>query len=121
MTDDPLEGFRSVRAVAREIEHADPDSELWGRLYLGDAASKIMRGVANREDITKVMASLIAQCELDTQDSCRTLLEQTSLNDPAALKAHFDARISAGIVGRINQFVRDGFAASEFINNPTKE
>lgn len=114
---DPLEGFRGpVAAVANQIERMTPDSSLWQRLYLGDAASKIMRGVAERTDIVKVMAIMIAQCELDTQAACRQLVSEDSLDTAPARKAHFDARISAGILGRLNQYIHDGTLAAEQIN-----
>lgn len=115
---DPLEGFRApLAAVAGQVEHMPPESALWQRLYLGDAASKIMRGVAERADIAKVMAHMIAQCELDAQASCRALIAESAVDTPAARKAHFDARISAGILGRLNQYINDGFAAANTINS----
>lgn len=117
MTDDPLDGFRGSRhAVARQIEHADPNNELWGRLYLGDAANKIMRGVATRTDIVKVMAMMIAHCELDTQTACKALLECDDPASPEARKAHFDARVSGAILGRLNEYIHDGEAAGEALN-----
>jgi hypothetical protein len=116
--DDPLEGFRAPLAgLARHVEKAAPDDALWQRLYLGDAASKIMRGVAARVDIAKVLAMMIAQCEVEVQVACNTILDATDLTDPVARKAHFDARVSAAILGRINQYVRDGTRAGEEINN----
>lgn len=115
--DDPLDGYRApLSALAHRVEAMDVNDVLWQRLYLGDAAVKIMRGVAQRAEISKVMAMLIAQCELDTQASCQQMLECTDLSDPKARKAHFDARVSAGILGRINQYVHDGEQAADIIN-----
>lgn len=116
--DDPLDGYRApLGALARQIEGLGDNDSLWQRLYLGDAATKIMRGVAQRAEISKVMAMLIAQCELDTQASCQQLLNCTDLSSPIAQKAHFDARISAGILGRLNQYIHDGELAAEAINS----
>lgn len=116
---DPLEGFRAapIAALADQIERMSPESALWQRLYLGDAASKIMRGVAERTDIAKVMAHMIAQCELDAQAACRAIVAEDALDTVGARKAHFDARISAGILGRMNQYINDGMQAAEAINN----
>jgi hypothetical protein len=115
---DPLDGYRApLSAVARHVERANDNDSLWQRLYLGDAASRMMRGVAKREDISKVMAMMIAQCELDTQASCQQILDCTDLSDPKARKAHFDARVSAGILGRLNQYINDGERAGEVINS----
>jgi hypothetical protein len=115
---DPLDGFRApVAAIARQLETLDDDAPLWQSLYLADAAKGIMRGVAQRKDIAKVMAMMIAQCEMDTQMLCQRLLDCTDLNTEAARKAHFDARISAGILGRLNQYIHDGERAAEAINN----
>lgn len=115
---DPLDGFRApLNAVAMQVEQMSPDSALWQRLYLGDAASKIMRGVAERVDIAKVMAHMIAQCELDVQAACRSLIAESDIDSEVARKAHFDARISAGILGRLNQYINDGNAAANTINS----
>lgn len=120
MTDDPLDGFRAtVVSVAGHIHAADPNpsNALWQRLYLGDAASKIMRGVAEREDIARVLAMMIAQCELDVQASCRSMIAEEDVTSAASRKAHFDARIAAGILGRMNQYINDGATAAEQINS----
>jgi hypothetical protein len=115
---DPLDGFRApLNAVAMQVEQLSPESALWQRLYLGDAASKIMRGVAERTDIAKVMAHMVAQCELDAQAACRALIAESDMQSADARKAHFDARISAEILGRLNQYINDGLTAAHTINS----
>lgn len=117
-TDDPLDGYRGTPlGLARQIEDAKPDSVIWDRLYLGDAAKKIMLGVANRQDIAKVMAHMIAQCELGVQASSRELLTIDDPGSPAGRHQHYLARIEAGILGRMNQLISDGMQAADIINN----
>lgn len=118
---DPLDGFRgNVTQFARQVvaESGRPDAELWGRMYVGSAALRLMQGIASREDITMVMARMVAQCEMDVQQSCTEFIQATDPDSPAARKAHFEARVSAAIVGRINQFVQDAQAAEREYNNP---
>jgi hypothetical protein len=115
---DVLDGYRApLSAVARQVEQIGDNDSLWQRLYLGDAASKIMRGIAKQQEVGKVMAMLIAQCELDTQSLCQQIIACDSLDTPEARHAHFNARISAGILGRLNQYISDGERAAEQINS----
>lgn len=114
---DPLDGFRApVAQLAAKVEQLPPEAGLWQRLYLGDAARRIMRGVAERTDIAKVMAMVIAQCEIDVQAACRALVAEPALDSEEARRAHFEARIAAGILGRLNQYITDGQQAAEQIN-----
>ncbi len=118
---DPLDGYRgNVVEFARSVvrESSKPDSILWDRVYVGSAALKLMNGVASREDITQVMARVVAQCELDIQQSCKEFIAEVDPGSPKARKAHFEARVSASIVGRLNQMVADAVAAEAEYNNP---
>jgi hypothetical protein len=115
---DPLDGFRGTPLVlAKKIEHAKPDDELWDRLYLGDAAKKIMLGVASSKDIAKVMANMIAQCEVGVQQSAKNLLTIDDPGSPEGRQQHLLAKIEASILGRMNQLINEGIVAADAINN----
>lgn len=103
--------------LGRRLADADPvsDTHLWAQLYLGDAAVKLMRGVADARDIAKVMGYVIAQCEQDVQNGARELLAMEDTSTAEYRKLHFDTRVSAGILNRINQLVRDGQQAAALI------
>lgn len=109
--------------LGRRIAQADPagDTQLWAQLYLGDAAVKLMRGVADTHDIGKVLGYVIAQCEQDVQNGARSLLAMEDTGSAEYRKLHFDTRVSAGILNRINQLVRDGQQAAALIEQqPTQ-
>lgn len=115
---DTLDGFRdSSLSLARKVESLKPDDFLWHRLYLGNAASKLMQGIAERSEIAKVMAVVIAQCEYEVQSNCMKLLKNNDPDSPAAREAHFNARVASGILGKINHLIRDGETAAQEINS----
>lgn len=103
--------------LGRRISEADPDDSplLWEQLYLGQAAMSLMRGVATRQEIAKVMGYVIAQCEMDVQQGARDLLAMPDTGSEAYRTLHFNTRVSAGVLNRINQLVRDGQAAADQI------
>lgn len=103
--------------LGRRISQADPDGDapLWQQLYLGTAAVRLMKGIASREEIAQVMGMVIAQCEIDVQQGARAMLEYDDPSCPACRKLHFDTRVSAAILSRINQLVRSAQTAADEI------
>lgn len=100
-------------ALGRTLADADTsDATLWQRLYLGDAAVRVMRGIAETPDVAKVVGYLVACCEIEVQRGSRALLEMSDISTPKARDLHFDIRVAAEIVSRLNQMVRDGMAAA---------
>ena len=127
---DVLDGFRDVRdsrdaslRLGRAIEAADPgeDTEIWDRMYLGQAAQKIMLGVSTQQDMGRILSNMIAQCEIDCQEASRVFIAQMDPASPVAREAHYRARIAAGILGKLNGFIRDGLTAADIINDSDKE
>lgn len=114
MQPDALDGFRTnPMLLARAL--SDPKVEkdaLYHAMYVGDCALRVMTGVASREDAVTLVANLIAHCEVDVQRNLKALLECHDLTDKRAEEAHFDARVSAAILTRLNQFIRDGSGAA---------
>jgi len=100
--------------LGRRIAEADPSGEraLWDNLYLGQSAIRLMKGIATTPEIAKVMGAIIAQCEMDVQRGARELLAIEGTTSPTYRKLHFDTRVSAAILGRLNQLVERGVAAS---------
>lgn len=120
---DPLDGYRgNPIANARKLVSATdkPDSQVWDRIYVGGAALQLMQGTASIPDIQLVIATVIAQCEMDIQEETRRLLTESDPSSEAARDAHFNARIAVGIVNRLNQMVRDSVALADIINDPAR-
>jgi hypothetical protein len=108
--------------LARQISTADVnDDSVWQRLYLGDAAIKLMRGVASNEDVGKVMGYVIASCESDVQRGAKRLLEINDIACKEAQDIHFNTRVSAAILNRINQLMRDGLQAAADIEQRNED
>lgn len=117
---DPLDGYRGnpVAQARKLVEASDKaDSQVWDRIYVGGAALQLMQGIAHRNDIKLVIATVIAQCEMDIQEETRNLLFQSDPSSPEAREAHFNARVAVGIVNRLNQMVRDSVALGEIVND----
>lgn len=102
--------------LGRRIADADPNgaSALWSMLYLGQSAVRLMKGIGDRKDIGQVMGYIIAQCELDVQRGARDMLSIEDTTSKQYRDLHFNTRVSAAILGRLNQLVEAGMnAASE--------
>lgn len=100
--------------LGRRIGRADPDGDhsLWDQLYLGTAAVRLMKGIATADEVGKLMGQVIAQCELDVQRGSRELLAMPDPRSEEYRTLHFNTRVSAAILNRINQLVRDGQQAA---------
>lgn len=110
---DTLDGFRSnALLMGSKIAKPSENGELFQRMYLGDIALAIMQGLGNNETARELVANLIAYSEQEVQQLAANLVRLDSLDSEQARRLHFDARVSAAILGRINQFVRDGHAAA---------
>lgn len=103
--------------LGRRIASADANSDapLWDMLYLGTAAVRLMKGIATAEEVGKVMGAVIAQCEIDVQAGSRALLAMPDPTTAEYRTMHFNTRVSAAILNRINQLVRDSQQAAEAI------
>lgn len=113
MTADTLDGFRSsALLMASKVNKPSENGELFQRMYLGDIALSIMQGLGTNESARELIANLIAYSEQEVQRLATHLVRMESLDSEEARRLHFEARVSAAILGRINQFVRDGHAAA---------
>lgn len=103
--------------LGRRIAHADAhgDAPLWDMLYLGTAAVRLMKGIASADEVGKVMGMVIAQCEMDVQAGSRALLAMPDPTTAEYRTLHFNTRVSAAILNRINQLVRDSQQAADAI------
>lgn len=110
--------------LGRRIADADPngDRALWSMLYLGQSAIRLMKGLADLKDISQVMGYVVAQCEQDVQAGARALLAEPDTTSKRYQELHFNTRVSAAILGRLNQLVEAGMqAASELETRPTDQ
>ena len=110
--------------LGRRVADADPngDRALWSMLYLGQSAIRLMKGVADRKDISQVLGYVIAQCEQDVQAGARALLAMPDTESKEYRELHFNTRVSAAILGRLNQLVEAGMqAAAELESRPTAQ
>lgn len=115
---DTLEGFRSnALLMGAKIAKPSENGELFQRMYLGDIALSIMQGLGNNDSARELVANLIAYSEQEVQQLAARLVKLDSLDCEEARQLHFDARVSAAILGRINQFVRDGHAAAMLLGD----
>lgn len=94
--------------------------QVWDRIYVGGAALKLMQGIASIPDIQLVIATVIAQCDMDVQEETVKFLSESDPTSPAARDAHFNARVAVGIVNRLNQLVRDSVVLAAHINDPSR-
>jgi hypothetical protein len=93
------------------------DGLLYDQMFIGVAAYRIMQGIATTEGVAKVVAQMIADCEIAIRAQTMVILAQ---NDPASAEArtaHFEARVAARMVGLLNDYVARGAQAQDTINN----
>lgn len=115
---DVLDGFRANSLLmASKIAKPSENGELFQRMYLGDIALAIMQGLGNNESARELVANLIAYSEQEVKQLAARLVKLESLDSEEARRLHFEARVSASILGRINQFVRDGHAAAMLLGD----
>lgn len=113
---DTLDGFRSnAMLMAKKISAPSENGELFQKMYLGDIALSIMQGLGTDAGARELVANLIAWCEQDVQQMATKLVRLENLDSEEARSLHFEARVSAAILGRINQFVRDGHSAAMYL------
>ena len=89
----------------------------FSRMTLGAEALKVLRGVASTHDVQMVIAQMIIDMENRIHNNTRQLLLLPDLNSDEAKALHFDSRVAAGIIGTINNYVRDGQKAGTEIEN----
>jgi hypothetical protein len=94
--------------------HAGRDAT-FRTLYLGQAALRLMRGAARKEDVEAVLCHLIAEMEIEVQSCASTLFAASDLNSKDAQDAHFRGRVAASILHRFNQCIAAGEEAAAII------
>lgn len=115
---DTLDGFRSnALLMGAKVAKPSENGELFQRMYLGDIALAIMQGLGNNDSARELVANLIAYSEQEVQQLAARLVKLQSLDCEEAKQLHFEARVSASILGRINQFVRDGHTAAMILGD----
>lgn len=110
----------ALREAISNAETKD-DGRLFDLMFIGATAFRAMQGVGSNENIAKLVAQMIADCEIAIRSSSMVLLAETDPGSPEARKAHFDARVAARMVGLLNEYVSRGHAAQDAINNPTEQ
>lgn len=105
-------------AIVEDSEKED-QSVLFDKMAIGVAAFKLMRGTANNREVVKVLAQMSADCEIKIASCTQQLLEMPDVTTPEAKHLHFIARVHAGIIGMLNQYVRDGSNAERAFNETT--
>lgn len=108
--------------LGRRVADADPsgDRVLWSMLYLGQSAVRLMKGIADAKDIGQVMGYIVAQCEQDVQSGARAMLAIEDTTSKEYRDLHFNTRVSAAIIGRLNQLVENGMRAGQELNSNTQ-
>lgn len=123
-----LSGFRGVRPAqlrdaytASSRTEVDPIAEKYQRMLLGVAAEKAQAGLAERNEADQVLAAVVMLAERDAMESMQELLGIANLHSEAAMEAHHNARVAAGVVSYMNALIRDGVSAGREINEMTEE
>lgn len=106
--------------LRREIQEGSVtgDQALFDNMFIGVTALQLMRGVMDFKQAPLVLAQMVADCELEIRQESMTMLGEFDSGSPAARAAHFNARVAAGIIGRLNEYIRRGQAAEEYVNQP---
>lgn len=121
MTDE-LDGYRTNPMLLgrRLADDAADNSVLFRAMYLGDVALRAMQGTATAEDTRTLIAQMIADCEIEAKECLERIVKETDLTTDLVRDLHFRAHVCAQIIGRINQFVRDGHTAAMQLAEETK-
>lgn len=85
-------------------------------LYIGQAALRLMRGIAVKGDVESVMLRLISDLELEVQECATALFGSNDLHSEQARDAHFKGRVAASILHRLNICIASGQEAADSIN-----
>ena len=110
---DSLEGFRTnPLLLAPKIGRPQDNKELFQAMYVGDIALSVMQGLATNESAAELVANLIAVCEVEVRQYMQRLLECENLDSKEARDIHFEARVSAAVLTKLNKMVRDGHSAA---------
>lgn len=96
-------------------------SQLFDTMRLGASAYRVMQGLGSREDAALVVAQLIADCEIAVRDASVLLLAEDDLSTPAAKNQHMRARVAAGILAHLNDYVKRAATAQRDYNNEPHE
>lgn len=111
------------RVALREAianHEAKDDGRLFDLMFIGRTAYRAMQGVGENKDVAKLVAQMIADCEIEIRASSMLLMAETDPGSEAARKAHFNARVAARMVGLLNDYVSRGYEAQDSINHPTE-
>jgi hypothetical protein len=103
-------------AISEDSRGEYDESILFAKMSLGVAAYRLMRGLATLQQGNLVLATMIADCEIKVQECTSQLLQLTDPSTPEARQLHFIARVHAGIIGKLNEYVSAGAVAAETIN-----
>lgn len=104
--------------IARAMDGGPSDlSMLFEAAYLGDAAAKLVAGVASKANVADVMAALIVQCEADVRDKAKALLTMEDTASTKYRQIQFEARVAAGMLTFVNNLISAGIQAGEQIND----
>lgn len=116
MTTDRMAPYRGTGA-ARQPEPDDaPDSRTEGlheRMLTGIAAQRLMTGIAELDDVGRVMQSVVDRAEREAHEGMTELL---GMADPGAEEArlvHFNAKVAAQTLTYLNDLIRSGRRATQ--------
>lgn len=106
------------QALEQEVA-AGSEGLLHDQMFIGVAAYKIIRGAKQQpEAVAALLAQMVVDCEAKIRAHTRELLQAIDPGSEPARKAHFEARVAAGIVGLLNDYVRQAETAERTFNHP---
>lgn len=122
---DRLEGYRGVipdhlRKAMQDGAQGDSNPK-YNRMVLGMLASKLMARVATRDEITVVMANVIAECERRARGAMTGLLMEVDPGTAEARKLHMEGRVAGEILRTLNEMIASGIAAGDEIRAEENE
>ena len=103
--------------LARALETGESHDLLMDKIYVGQAALRLITGFATLKEVATVMADLVVSCENEVRECTSQLLMLDDPSTQAARELHFQARVAAAIVSHLNQLVRDAETAADTLNH----
>lgn len=114
---DPLSPYRGTgmprQAPADEDVASSRTEGLHQRMLTGIAAQRLMAGVAEVEEVGKVLQAVVARAEREAHEGMADLLGMPDLSSEEARQTHFNAKVAAQTLTYLNDLIRDGTRAAQ--------
>lgn len=99
-------------------EVIDPNPARFERLLVGNVARDVLAGAAaNPQLVGKLLAQLVADCEMNIRDAMEKLLTLTDPSGEEARDLHFKARVARSLVNVLRQYVSLAEEAHDQLNH----